>query len=213
MWDSQILAFTLAAALLTIAPGADTMLVIRNVLRGGRRDGIVTSFGICSGHFIHATLSALGVSVFLLHSANAFHLLKLAGAFYLIWLGLQSLRSALRRPSPGHSEREAIEPTRAREAHRCFLEGLLSNVLNPKTAVFYLAFLPQFIGPTDPVFAKSMLLAGIHSVEGILWLGTLSITLDHTRRFILKSAVRRWLDGVCGAMLIGFGARLALERR
>jgi RhtB (resistance to homoserine/threonine) family protein len=212
MADSQVLAFTLAAAVLTMAPGADTMLVVRNVLRGGRRDGMVTTFGICSGLFVHATLSALGVSLLLLHSATAFHLLKLAGACYLVWLGLQSLRNAVRMPpSPGGLE--AMVSPRRRAPRQCFLEGWLSNVLNPKTAVFYLAFLPQFIGPTEPVLAKSLLLASIHYVEGIVWLVALSILLDHTRRFILKSVVRRWLDGLCGVVLVGFGARLALERQ
>jgi RhtB (resistance to homoserine/threonine) family protein len=212
MVESQVLAFTVAAAVLTIAPGADTMLVIRNVLRGGRGDGIVTTFGICSGLFIHATLSACGVSMLLMHSATAFHLLKLAGAGYLVWLGLQSLYSAV-GTAPPPDGLQAVEPTHRRAAQQCFLEGLLSNVLNPKTAMFYLAFLPQFIGPTEPVLTKSLLLAGIHYVEGVLWLVALSIMLDHTRRFILKSVVRRWLDGLCGIVLMGFGARLALDRQ
>jgi RhtB (resistance to homoserine/threonine) family protein len=212
MVDSQVIAFTLAAAALTIAPGADTMLVVRNVLRGGRRDGVVTTLGICAGLFVHATLSACGVSMLLIHSATAFHVLKLAGAGYLGWLGLQSLRRAVRMPSP-HGSVEAIEPARRRAPQQCFLEGWLSNVLNPKTAVFYFAFLPQFIGPTEPVLTKSLFLAGIHYVEGIVWLVALSILLDHTRRFILKSVVRRWLDGLCGVVLVGFGARLALERQ
>jgi threonine/homoserine/homoserine lactone efflux protein len=90
---------------------------------------------------------------------------------------------------------------------------VLSNVLNTKTAIFYLAFLPQFIGPTKPVLRKSLLLGGIHYVEGIVWLVALSILVDHTRRVLLKSAVRRWLEGLCGAVLMGFGARLALERQ
>ena len=113
MGDSQVIAFTLAAAALTIAPGADTMLVIRNVLRGGRRDGVVTTLGICSGLFVHATLSALGASMLLMHSATAFHLVKLAGACYLGWLGLQSLRRAVRTPPPQDSLEE-VEPTRRR---------------------------------------------------------------------------------------------------
>ena len=212
MGDSQVLAFTVAAAVLTIAPGADNMLVIRNVLRGGRRDGMVTAFGICAGLFVHATLSASGVSMLLMHSAAAFRLVKLAGAGYLVWLGVQSLHRAVRTPPLPESVGEA-EPARGIAPQQCFLEGLLSNVLNPKTAVFYLAFLPQFIGPTDPVLTQSLLLAGIHYVEGILWFATLSVLLDHSRRFILKSTVRRWLDGLCGAVLVGFGARLALERQ
>jgi RhtB (resistance to homoserine/threonine) family protein len=212
MVDSQVIAFTLTAAILTIAPGADTTLVIRNVLRGGRRDGVVTTMGICSGLFVHATLAAFGVSMLLMHSATALHLVKLAGACYLGWLGLQSLRSAVRTPSPPDHLAE-VEPTRRRAPQQCFFEGLLSNVLNPKAVVFYLAFVPQFIGPTDPVLTKSLLLASIHYVEAILWLVALSSMLDHMRRFIMKSAVRRWLDGLCGTVLVGFGARLAIERQ
>jgi RhtB (resistance to homoserine/threonine) family protein len=212
MVDSQVMAFTVVAAVLTVSPGADTMLVVRNVLRGGRRDGIVTTFGICSGLFVHATLSALGVSMLLTHSATAFYLVKIAGACYLVWLGVQSLSSAVRGSEhPGTPADHATPGGITRR--RCFLEGFLTNVLNPKVAVFYLALLPQFIGSTDPVFAKSLLLAAIHYVEGILWLVALSVLLDRARRFILKSVVRRWLDGICGAVLVALGARLALERQ
>jgi RhtB (resistance to homoserine/threonine) family protein len=212
MMDSQIVAFTFAAAVLTVTPGQDTMLVVRNVLRGGRGDGVVTTLGICAGLFMHATLSALGVSVILMHSATAFHLVKFAGACYLVWLGARSLSSAMRgghHPAgPEHRlATDAISP------HRCFLEGVLSNVLNPKTAVFYLAFLPQFIGPADPVLQKSLLLAGIHYAEGIVWLVGVSMAVEQTRRLFLQSMVRRWLDGICGTLFIGFGVRLALERQ
>ena len=95
MIDAQLVTFIFVAAALTLTPGADTMLVVRNVLRGGRRDGVVTTVGICSGLFVHATLSALGVSMLLLHSATAFHMVKLAGAGYLVWLGLQSVIGAV----------------------------------------------------------------------------------------------------------------------
>src|SRR5881227_2222061 len=96
MVNSQLIAFALAAAALTIAPGPDTMLVIRNVLRGGRRDGVITTFGICTGLFIHATLSALGVSIVLMRSATAFQAVKAAGACYLAWLSIRSLVEAVR---------------------------------------------------------------------------------------------------------------------
>lgn len=212
MIDSQVVAFAVIAAALTVAPGADTMLVVRNVLRGGRRDGVITTFGICLGLFVHATLSAVGVSVILMRSATAFHLLKLAGACYLVWLGVQSLSGAVRGEVPAAGA-ERGGPRVLMSARRCFLEGVLSNVLNPKVAVFYLAFLPQFIGPTDAVLRKSLLLAGIHYVEGIVWLVVVSVVVDRTRRFFMESDVRRWLDGVCGALLVGLGVRLALERR
>ena len=185
---------------------------MRNVLQGGRRAGIVTAFGVCTGLFVHAMLSALGVSIFLLHSATAFHVVKLAGAGYLVWLGVQSLHRTVRTP---HSvdDLEAVELAWESVPQHCFLEGLLSNLLNPKAAVFYLAFLPQFIGPTESLLPKSLFLASIHYVEAIVWLSTMSIMLDHMRRFLLKAVVRRWLAGLCGVVLVGFGVRLALARQ
>jgi RhtB (resistance to homoserine/threonine) family protein len=212
MIDSHVVAFTVIAGVLTLTPGADTMLVVRNVLRGGRGTGVITTLGICLGLFVHATLSAVGVSVILMHSATFFHLVKVVGACYLVWLGVQSLSGAVRGASHATGTVRGTTTTAA-SPRRCFLEGFLSNVLNPKVAVFYLAFLPQFIGPADAVLRKSLLLAGIHFVEGLLWLVVVSIVVDHTRRFFVQSSVRRWVDGVCGVMLVGFGMRLALERR
>jgi RhtB (resistance to homoserine/threonine) family protein len=212
MIDSQVVAFALVAAALTITPGADTMLVVRNVLRGGRRDGVVTTFGICLGLFVHATLSAVGVSVILMHSATAFYAVKVAGAAYLVWLGIQSLSGAVREATEATDANRRVT-TAVVSPQRCFLEGMLGNLLNPKVAVFYLAFLPQFIGPTDAVLRKSLLLAGIHYVEGIVWLVIVSVVVDQMQRFFLQPTVRRWLDGVCGVLLVGFGVRLALERR
>ena len=112
MIDSQIVAFTFAAAVLTVTPGQDTMLVVRNVLRGGRGAGVATTLGICAGLFMHATLSALGVSVILMHSATAFHFVQFAGACYLVWLGARSLSSAMRgaHHPAGHAHRLAQRP-------------------------------------------------------------------------------------------------------
>lgn len=146
-----MLAFIVAAALLTLSPGPDTMLVLRNTLRGGRSAGLRTTLGISSGLIVHATLSALGLSVILVQSAAAFEIVKLAGAGYLVWLGIQSLRAAVRGQPP-------VAGAPAAGPQRPFREGLLTNVLNPKVAVFYLAFLPQFIATGDPVFLKPLLL-------------------------------------------------------
>ena len=207
--DPQVLAFALVAAVLTITPGADTLLVVRNTLRGGRRDGILTTAGICSGLYVHALLSAVGVSALLARSIAAFTVLKLAGACYLVWLGIQSLRAGLARPTAN-----AEIPTAAAVATaRSFREGLLTNLLNPKVIVFYLALLPQFVSPGDAVLPKSLLLAAIHFAEGILWLALVAYLVDRSRRFFLKQALRRWLDTACGALLVALGAKLALEHR
>jgi RhtB (resistance to homoserine/threonine) family protein len=211
MFDSQVLAFAAIAAVLTISPGADTLLVIRNVVTRGRRAGVTTALGICSGLFMHATLSALGLSVLIAHSAFAYQLLKIAGAVYLVWLGLQSLSGALRGDyARGPNGRTVQQSTSAGQS---FAEGLLTNLLNPKVAVFYLALLPQFVTVDDPVFIKSIFLAGIHAAMGVLWLVALASLLDRARAVIARPRARRLLEGVSGSILIGLGARLALSER
>jgi RhtB (resistance to homoserine/threonine) family protein len=209
MLDSQVLAFTIVAAFMTMLPGADTLLVVRNSLRGGRRDGFLTVAGICSGLFVHALLSALGLSLILAHSAAAFTAMKIAGACYLAWLGIQSIRASLRGTAAATPHR----PDAGVPGLRSFNEGLLTNLLNPKVVVFYLALLPQFIDPGDAVLAKSLLLAAIHFAEGILWLGGVAWLVDRSRRFFMQPVLRRWLDAACGAFLIALGIRLALQHR
>jgi RhtB (resistance to homoserine/threonine) family protein len=211
MLDAQVLAFFVVAGVLTVTPGADTMLVIRNVLRGGRADGVATTFGIVSGLLVHASLSAVGVSLLLARSATAFQALKLAGAAYLIWLGIRALRAAAGRDA-ARADGVAAAAKGNATARRSYREGLLTNLLNPKVVIFYVAFLPQFIEPGDPVLAKSLLLAAIHAVQGVLWLGGLSFALERGRRFILMPPVRRTLEAVCGTVLVAFGLRLALAR-
>jgi threonine/homoserine/homoserine lactone efflux protein len=209
--DSQVIAFAALAALLTITPGPDTMLVIRNVMAGGCSAGFMTTLGICCGLFIHATLSAAGLSLILVRSGTAFDAVKLLGAVYLMWLGLRSLKR-----SAWDSVDQVPKPTQAKQltgSWSSFVEGLLSNALNPKVAMFYLAFLPQFIRTDEWIFGKSMMLAGIHFAEGILWLSVVTLSFSWFRAWINRRLVRRAIEASTGAILIVFGARLALERR
>lgn len=206
----QALAFSAAAAVLTLLPGADTLLVMRNTLRHGRRVGFLTTLGICPGVFVHATVSALGMAFVLRHIPWAWGLLQALGAAYLSVLGLRSLRDAHRlwRAPAGPVLSEAV----AMPSGRRLLEGFLSNILNPKTMVFYMAFLPQFLRPADPVWATSMLLTSLHWIEGMLWLGFLVAALGHVRTWLLRPSTLVGLELLSGAMLLGFGARLALAR-
>lgn len=206
----ELLAFTAVAALLTVAPGPDTFLVVRNSLRGGRRDGFLTALGISSGLWFHALLSAIGVSAVLAHSAAAFLVLKAGGALYLAWLGLQSLRSAFASPDVAPAD---SAPRASVDGSRSYREGLLTNLLNPKVIVFYLALLPQFISPGDAVIAKSLLLAAIHGMLGIAWFTFVSWGVDRSRQLFLRPRLRRFMDGLCGLVLVGFGLRLALTQR
>ena len=212
--DPQILTFAGLAALLTISPGADTMLVIRSVISRGPSAGLLTTAGICSGLFVHASLSAAGLSLIILKSALAFEILKTAGACYLLYLGFQSIRHLFKtgRGDTGHMMADSA-PNGRKSGRRAYMEGLLNNILNPKPAVFYLALLPQFIGPADPVFLKSLMLAGIHFVMGIIWLSAISLFLGKMRSFLASPRVQQWLEASSGVVLIGLGIRLAMEKR
>lgn len=209
--DAQFLPFLLAITLLSITPGVDTLLVIRNTARGGLRDGVLTSLAICCGLFVHAAVSALGISLILLQSAWAFGLLKLVGAAYLIWLGIQSLLSARRgTPLPVAG---VIAERRPVSFWLPLREGFLSNVFNPKTVIFYMAFLPQFIAPGDPALLKSLWLAGVHFVIANVWQIGVAIMVGRAGRLLAKRWVARTLDSVTGTVLMALGIKLALQQR
>jgi threonine/homoserine/homoserine lactone efflux protein len=216
--DGQLWPFLIAITLLTLTPGVDTLLVIRNTTRGGVRDGIMTSFGICSGLFVHAAVSALGISWILLQSSWAFAVLKLVGAGYLIWLGLASLWAARAgRGLPMSAVKADVTDRQAAPrqgtAWRSLREGLLTNVLNPKTVLFYMAFLPQFIAPGDAALAKSLWLAGAHFVIASIWQIGVAVMVGRAGRWLGSRSMARWLNGLTGGVLVLLGVRLALTRQ
>ncbi|MEQ9546262.1 MAG: LysE family translocator [Marinobacter sp.] len=203
-------AYLVAITLLTVTPGVDSLLVMRNTGRGGLKDGCVTSVGICSGLFIHAALSALGISILLVETAWAFSALKWAGACYLVWLGIASLRQAMRRED---KSRVAESPVVRRSvSHRVsFQEGLLSNVLNPKTALFYMALLPQFIDPSGNAFQQSLILAGVHFLLAMLWQCGLAWVVVSFRALGASVRVKRVLNALTGGFFVAIGAKLAMN--
>ena len=202
----------LVAALMTVSPGADTFLVVRNALRGGRRDGLLTVLGISSGLYFHAILSALGVSAVLAHSAGAFLVLKAAGAAYLAWLGFQSLRAGLGRHPPATPGDVAAARV---PALRSFREGLLTNLLNAKVILFYLAFVPQFVAPAlGSVALQTFILGLVLALMGCLYHLTLAaLAASAARRIVGSSRFRAALDGTAGLLFLGFAARLFLTER
>ncbi|SIS59719.1 LysE family translocator [Neptunomonas antarctica] len=209
MTDAQFIAFLIAITLLTISPGVDTLLVLRNTSRGGWKDGFVSSLGICSGLFVHATISAIGISMILLQSAWAFGLLKLVGAVYLIWLGIQSLRSLNKM----QLDTAGLITAGNFNWPRSVREGLLSNVLNPKPIIFYMAFLPQFVDPNANLLTQSLGLASIHFVIGMIWLSALTFLLCHIKGWGLGGRAEKWLQGMTGCVMVALGLRLALENK
>jgi RhtB (resistance to homoserine/threonine) family protein len=203
--DTRFVAGLAVLALLTISPGADMALIAKVTIERGRRAAFVTSLGICTGLFVHATASALGLSVILATSAEAFTAVKFVGAVYLAYLGVRSIRDSF--------EHRSVAVPRSARRGASYAQGLLSNVLNPKVAVFYLTFLPQFIDPSGNVLGQSLLFAVAHSVLGILWLALYAYVLARLSVFFARAGVRRWLERITGAVLIGLGVRLAFERR
>lgn len=205
----SLFTFFIAITLLTMTPGVDTMMILRNTIRGGAKDGVVSSLGICSGLFVHAFLSAVGISAILLYSTTAFTVLKIIGAMYLIWLGFVSLKSfwqSSKQPNINASKKEF-------SFIRSFREGFMSNVLNPKTIVFYMAFLPQFISPEHSALAQSMILASFHFIIATLWQGILIYTICSANVFITRTSVRRSLDAISGSIMIALGIKLLMSHK
>ena len=194
-------------ALLTVSPGADMALVAKITLESGRAAALRATLGICTGTLVHATASALGLSIVLATSAEAFTALKIAGAAYLAYLGVRSLRASFR------SEETLVSHAGPARGGRPYLQGLLTNLLNPKVAVFYLTFLPQFVDPAGGVLAQSLAFALAHSALGIAWLSVYASVLERAIAWLGRAGVRRWLERVTGGVLVALGVRLALERR
>jgi threonine/homoserine/homoserine lactone efflux protein len=219
--DAKLWAFVLFSAVLTITPGVDMALVARSALSRGRNAAFMTTLGIISGLPIHAFLSAVGLSVILSQSALAFETVKLLGAGYLVYLGVRTIisagKSGGKHTSPLGIEAAVLQgsnPTETRKVYlRSYFEGLLNNLLNPKVALFYLTFLPQFMSPGDPVLARSLLMGLIHAAEGIIWLMLYAYFLSRLGEVMNRPTVKRNIERVTGLLLVGLGVRLVWEKR
>jgi threonine/homoserine/homoserine lactone efflux protein len=204
--NEQLLAFIGIAIVVVVVPGPDMALVARNVIRHGRSAGYATSVGICAGTLGWALAAGLGAATLLATSATAFTVLKLAGAAYLIYLGITTFRGRDARGAAGTSGRSVL-PSR-----RAFLQGLLSALLNPKLGVFFLTLLPQFISPGDPATLRVLQLALVFDGIGIAWLLTYSTLLGAIGDALGRPGPRRAMRWLTGTVLVGLGARVALER-
>jgi threonine/homoserine/homoserine lactone efflux protein len=211
----SLLAFTAFAALLTITPGLDTMLVLRTTARYGRRAGLSAALGIVLGCLCWAAASALGITALLTASQLAYQLLRWAGVAYLCYLGGCYLRGR----APGVARHRGDDPSTVEfgggaggAAASALRTGLTTNLLNPKVAAFYLSVLPQFL-PTGvvPLLAAAAL-GAVHVIEGLIWLSVIAFAVGRAGRWLARPVVRRRLDRATGVVLVGFGVRLALQR-
>jgi threonine/homoserine/homoserine lactone efflux protein len=205
---TQLLPFLAAALALNLTPGADMTYVIARSATQGRAAGIAASFGIAAGSFVHSVLAALGVSALLQHSETAFLTVKYAGAAYLLYLAWKAVRAGGRAMS--------VEHTLARVSlWRVFAEGALTNLLNPKVALFILAFLPQFVDPAkgDPAI-QILLLAALFNIGGTSVNAMVACSASAAARALGSSAAfGRWLNRLSALVFVGLAVRLALSER
>ena len=211
----QLLPFLVGSILVSIVPGADMALVMRQVFIGGTSLAQRTIFGNLTGLVVHAVALAAGLSALLAASAEAYTAVKLAGAAYLIFLGFQTLLAARRRDAElAAAATGGVVATRGVPSPRtAYFQGLVSTVLNPKPALLFLTFLPQFIDESRPVLPQIAFLAGVHIVVGLIWMTLYAHLVARAHRTLTRSDVRRWLERVTGVVLIAFGLRVAVEQR
>lgn len=199
--------FVVTGILLNLTPGQDTMFIIGRSLAGGTRAGIAAAFGICVGSIGHTLLAALGLSAILAASPWAFTFVKLAGAAYLLYLGMRLLLAK-------HAAATAAGAPPAAAARSAFVQGILTNLLNPKVALFFLALLPQFIDPASPTKTLAFLALGATFVTtGLIWCLVLAAAAGRLQAFFRRHpGANVAIDRAVGALFIGLGARLAWTR-
>jgi threonine/homoserine/homoserine lactone efflux protein len=206
----HLLPFLAASILITIVPGADMALLTRQVIAGGRPRARRTIAGNLSGLVVHGSAAAVGVSAILVASAGAFTVVKTVGAAYLIWLGIGSLRAARRAHRPLN---DPFAPPIRTSRGNPFVQGFVSTVLNPKPALFFLTFVPQFIDPHGVVWAQALGLTAIHIAVGAVWLTIYAELVGRLAGTLSRPRVRATLEGLTGTVLIALGLRVAIERR
>jgi threonine/homoserine/homoserine lactone efflux protein len=209
---STYLAFLGISLVVIMTPGPDTALTIRNTLLGGARAGVFTAMGVSAGQIIWALAASAGVVGLLVASAPVFEALKLAGAAYLIWIGVHTLYSAF-RPGPGVARVSSGGAGRRLRPIAALRQGLINDLANPKMAAFFASLFPQFLPEDNASFAALMMLGLALSCLTLTWLVVYAFAVAKAGDILRRSGIRRAIEGVTGAVLIAFGLRLASEHR
>ena len=205
----HLLVFLVGSIVVTVVPGADMALITRQVVTRGRAAAQRTVLGNLSGLVVHASALAVGLSALLVASATAYTVVKVAGAAYLVFLGVQSLLQARRTRAGTDTTAPDLAPKRGSP----FLQGLISTVLNPKPALFFVSYLPQFVDRDGPVTRQVLFLAAIHIVVGLVWLTVYASLVSRAHAAITRPSVKARLERVTGAILIALGIRVAIAHR
>ena len=207
--DGRFAAWIAVALVLIVTPGPDTALIVRNALRAGSKAASLSAFGVGFGSAVWAAASVLGMAVLLESSDLAFTTFKLAGAAYLVYLGLRSLIGTFRQDAAKAPEPDSTKPMSASTA---FLQGLLNNLLNPKAGAIFATVMPQFIEPHDSV-TRLILMVASYDAMVITWLCGYALVVSRARRSGIGARVGKGVERLTGTVMIGLGVRLAFERR
>ncbi len=205
--DAGLIGFVGVALVVIVTPGQDTALVIRNTLSGGRRAGFFTGLGIAAGQQGWTFVAAVGLTALLVSSAPVFLAIRLFGAAYLVWLGVQSLWAAYR----GQIHEAHLAGHGPRSASRSFRQGAISNLSNPKMAILFTSLMPPFLPAGMPPFAGFLLLGMIFSALTVVWLSGYAIVVERAGDRLRRGPLRRALDAVTGVILVALGIRVATE--
>jgi threonine/homoserine/homoserine lactone efflux protein len=209
---AQLLAFLGVSVVVICTPGPDTALTVRNAFAGGRGCGVATAAGVAAGQAVWTLATGLGIGELISASEPAFLALRLAGAAYLVALGLQSLWTAADRQHAARRRPKGLWTTEGSQLADGLRSGLISNLANPKMAAFFLSLLPQFASPERGA-AGVLLLGLVFCLMTFAWLALYSAAVDRARVVLARPGLRRALEGLSGLVLVGFGARLALQQR
>jgi RhtB (resistance to homoserine/threonine) family protein len=207
----HLLVFVGVAAVVIVIPGPDTAVVTKNVLVHGRRAALGTSLGVSTGLLVWTIAAAIGIASLLRASAAAFTIVKIVGALYLIWLGIQALRASRHVAPRDPASSSDSRPTMT--ALGGFRQGFLSDLANPKIGIFFTSLLPQFVDPGRPVLLPFLTLGSVFVLMTVVWLGAYTLVASRAAETLERPRVRATLDRVTGVVLVAIGLRLATEHR
>ena len=203
------LLFIIMSICLIILPGPDTAMATKNSLVAGKIGGVKTVFGTCVALLIHTLAAVIGLSALIVKSALLFSIFKYVGAVYLVYIGIKALL-AVRNTSDLNTNEVPINNENKHTS--CFRQGFLTNLLNPKIAVFFLTFLPQFLNPNHNTFIQLLVMGLTYLILTVIWFAFYIFLIDKISAFMKKPKTQRYIQGLTGIVLIGFGIKLAFER-
>jgi RhtB (resistance to homoserine/threonine) family protein len=200
--------FLVLSLFVVMSPGIDTALITKRTISDGRKDGYKMALGLSTGSLVHTFAAAFGISAILMQSAVAFEIVKYVGAIYLMYLGVSSFISRKKKKVGSVANQDISEMKKS-----AYKQGLFSNVLNPKVAMFFLTFLPQFVKTGENATQHLIIMGIIYTVLSISWFFVYVFFINYLREWLMSPKVQSIMDKATGLVLIGFGLKLALDKQ